>query len=487
MLKASEQEFNRLVKEKSEIKDCITKYIGYIISGFGIGGIVIKFSVEGNPSMTVGMLIVLLIVITFFLEIIWHKIKSHNQIVGYLQLMSQEQNFYKLDNYYDKTDKKKYLIQPGIKYEHEELIKMQNFSTWEFIKSRLSSDDFLDKVKDQHKAIRKATYHFIPPKTLGFQKLPVGQFENWDVEFFETIIAKIYQKIRPSFKKKSTLIHLFHSFKFIYFVNNRSIPVKAILKARDRNIEAQNKIMGTNQPIDLKYFISGWSYPIKILQISFTLFFIILLVAFYQLKQLSPFVLCDESISIFGECILVTLWKSFHLAKFVPTIYFLLLLSLLFLWIWRYVFRLPQIVYGDGSIDYYCWKFLGYRVQVLNHHQIVPEYFSRSYIRFHKSKVLLYQINNNLSVIGVNIRDNFKGCQICKASKVDKNIKRFCEKKGNLNLNRCVNLIDICSKCYAAYEVQLRNYTIFDEVGCKVHDLMYPKLKKYISSTPNNR
>ena len=100
MLKPSIAEFNRLSTEKSEIKDCITKYVGYIIATFGAGGLILKYSTEKNPEITTGLLLMIMLIITFYLEVIWHKILSHNQAVGYMQLMAQEQRFYHLNYKY---------------------------------------------------------------------------------------------------------------------------------------------------------------------------------------------------------------------------------------------------------------------------------------------------------------------------------------------------------------------------------------------------
>lgn len=101
MLKASEKEYEYLGKEVTDIRSCITRYIGYIIGSNGILFILIKYMYNTDVSVildsgkvlsfnTLLLPLVGILVISSLFFIVDYKFASHNRHVGYMQLLSQE-------------------------------------------------------------------------------------------------------------------------------------------------------------------------------------------------------------------------------------------------------------------------------------------------------------------------------------------------------------------------------------------------------------
>ncbi len=154
-------------------------------------------------------------------------------------------------------------------------------------------------------------------------------------------------------------------------------------------LDYQEIIKGVNQT----YMSNGWSYIKKITQLAFLLitglflYFIYLILSKYHYVGFS-------SLS----------WDILRIP-----IMFIIGLFLYIFWIGRYLARLPQIISGEGSIEYFCWTFFIYRVQFLNSLGLVPVYFSKPFLRYFKNKMIL----SKKEILNDSIIDN-SNCFLCK-------------------------------------------------------------------------
>ena len=76
----SDKEYENLKKDTAEIRQCITRYIGYIVSISGFSGILKIFFEGTSPKNTQLVLSLSLVITTLLFEIIWYKFKSHLEI-----------------------------------------------------------------------------------------------------------------------------------------------------------------------------------------------------------------------------------------------------------------------------------------------------------------------------------------------------------------------------------------------------------------------
>ena len=91
------KEFELIRAEMSTVKDCITKYIGFVLGGsgvavYGIAGMG-KNSDNHSSMSTFEMVIVcfaISIIIHFVLLVLFYKFHSHNRFAGYCKLLNHE-------------------------------------------------------------------------------------------------------------------------------------------------------------------------------------------------------------------------------------------------------------------------------------------------------------------------------------------------------------------------------------------------------------
>jgi hypothetical protein len=359
MLIFSENEYENLRKDTSEIRGCITNYIGFIITITGFSGFAKYLINDNNNAIALLLLLaIVILIITLLFEIIWYKFKSHNRFVGYMELLMQEQDVIFRDKLDDNSLSTKRYVTTYKEFIASDKELPKNIPTWEYIMSRLNNTFFqkynynekqkLDSLID---TTENSRFVFaIPDKYHGLIDI-----EHKDSEFFKKIIWNLYgDKIKPSF---FTLIKRF-IFSFIYLFNSKS---KRIID---------------DCYIDKRYMVSGWEYPKKITQIAFCAITLLFFYFIYILGTNYNLNFATEIFSLKGE-------KGFAiiLTVFATLTYFI--------WIFKYAAGLKKLIYGIYSIESYCWNFFVFRIQLLNSKGLIPVYFSRSFLRFFKTQVLV--------------------------------------------------------------------------------------------------
>ncbi len=369
MLEFSDKEYQNLRGDVKEVRSCITTYIGYIISATilsGLPGIVGSF-IEKKSSSDYQIIFTLttMIAVTFLFEIIWYKFKSHNRLVGYMQLMLQEQSCLFIEDIKpDHLENGKYIK------DYKKLLKKKkktNYSneitSWEVIMAAHNrpkvphSDETLQRILKSSSDLK---YVFSMPDKYGYSNLK--NYKDLDSEFFKEIIFKVYGE--SGFKEKKR-------FLIISYIKQLFVSLRYLVKSDSRRIINDTEI-------DRKYLVSGWKYPKEVTRIAF--FVIVLLGCFSAFLAI------------------------FHLHTW-SWAYLIVILFIIWWWLHIYVVNIKDIVYGKNSIDGYCWSFFLSRVRTLNTAGIIPIYFSRNFIRFFKSK-MIFQILTTTG-FGVELRNMF--------------------------------------------------------------------------------
>lgn len=186
------------------------------------------------------------------------------------------------------------------------------------------------------------------------------------------------------------------------------------------------KIEETGIKIDKKYVTTGWLYPKKVLQIV-TIPFVLLYFAFFIITFWKLDALISKA-GIYGT--------EFYLYWVILAVICTVLLVIFFN---RYIGQLKNVIYGTASPDFYCWSFFISRIQLLNSYGIVPVYFSRSFIRFYKSRLILSHFRNEIEITDVN------SCKVCQDS-IQDNDKSIIKSSNILKPNY------ICKNCSDTYE-----------------------------------
>ena len=397
----SDKEYQNLRSDTAEIRSCITRYIGYIIAIAGFSGL-LKYiletrSNESNDIMSnLLILAISIVIITFFFEIIWYKFKSHNRFVGYMQLLMQEIDAIPIQNEYviseEQVDQKDY-IKNYKKYLNQKPDKgLKDFYSWEFVMSRLHGNfygkrEYRRKEAALIKAIGKTKFVFSVPDNL----YPYIELDDHDQSFFEGILFPQYLR-----NNSLSFMNRFRSyFRYLYTMDA--------------------EIILDDLKIDKRYVVNGWRYPKKITQIGFTAVFVIYAYFLYTfLKYYIKIVEIDrylEGNSLGEDSILLWtkmidyIFKIYHskgteLLQISELVMASLLGATTFFfgfWVFKYVRKLKDLVYGRDSIDFYCWMFLIYRTQMLNDKGLVPVFFSRSFIRYFKTNLYSRILFDNLS------------------------------------------------------------------------------------------
>jgi len=373
MIKSSEKEYEHLQREVQEIKNCITKYLGYIIAVAGGSGLVFRYTFqdESKSHLTLFATIVTLIILTFLFDIIWYKFKSHNRHVGYIQMLSQELVHIPIDEFESYSEYKAYLDKfQDLKIENEEEVTKNSIFTWQYSMSRFFSSD-MEKTKTKRftkrkdkllTATQRSNFIFKLSKGLKYESLPYETYSQLDTNFFREVIFPLYGNNRNYESIKNQILRYLKALKdFPKFIRYTYFG-KSFL-------DYQELIKGVNQ----SYMSNGWSYIKKITQLAFLmitglyLYFLFLVVSKYHIVHYSEIN-----------------WENLKIPAMV-----LVGTSVYIFWIGRYLGRLPQIISCEGSIEYFCWTFFIYRVQFLNSLGLVPVYFSKSFLRYYKNKMIL--------------------------------------------------------------------------------------------------
>jgi len=391
MIRASEKEYEILKSEVAEVKACITRYIGYIIGLTGLAGLSIKYF--SSPSSVFTLLLIIqvaaLLIILLF-EIIWYKFNSHNRYVGYIQLLTQEVGYNELTEEMIKDVDKSYLDKCCSNSTKIDLTS--NIFSWEFVMSRLNTSMFANVEGKTLSVSSKTKFVFRLPPGRKYSELP-EEYCTLDKVFFIKVIQPLYgmHGTKDEGRRIFLFKKLFSTFiPLLFSVYNLYRPIR----------KTSFKFANTN--IDKRYLSTGWLYPKKMVQVVMIPFS--LLVGFYFFISYSKFDLILNNLLDQG----LTLW--------VFSAFIMLLMYYTFLR--RYVLRLSDVIYGKGSIDYYCWTFFLYRVQILNSFNIIPTYFSRNFIRFYKSRTILNYISERVvKVVGGDSK-----CICCEKNRATKTI-----------------------------------------------------------------
>ncbi|HRK00964.1 MAG TPA: hypothetical protein PL089_15240 [Ignavibacteria bacterium] len=272
MLQASEKEYQVLKREISDLRICITKYTGYIISIFGASILINKIFFEKNllgSSLSILVLLaVTILIVTLLFDVVWYKFNSHNRYVGYFQLLSQEVSHHDLnrDELFLKDKLYLDLYQDSNKSPNNS--KDKNLLTWEYLISRFINAQFHQKKNDLLKATDKVRFVFKIPPPYTYRYLSEGlkvKYDNIDNEFFKKIIYELYGYKEGNYSFRGYFKDLFvstaqiwNSIKFLYS------PIR----------EKTNTVKKIN--IDSKYLSGGWEFPKKITQIAFILIILLM-------------------------------------------------------------------------------------------------------------------------------------------------------------------------------------------------------------------
>ncbi len=405
MLSISIKEYDYLKNEVLEIRRSINRYIGYIISVAGISGVLIKYLYATNSAgddevyvnpISILISLVALIVITFLFEMLFYKFKSHNRYCGYMQLLSQEMFSAELD--YDvlsnesKTLKKDYLkLELKSQYTPDGLTDL---ITWEFVMSRYNNVGCETSIKNILKSTDKIKFKFSFPRDIDLDE--VADFEKLDEKFFTKIIIDLYSFNK---RKKGNLPRL--GFGVDAEENDSQVDVDwvsdkkrgllgqiwvevrygfgVLFSFRKVNTrERVAKIIGAS--VDSKYLSFGWQYPKKLTQIGFLSFICLSFVLFYG------FISCYWSAITVGKI------------EVLPVTVFAVWLMIFLRWIFTFFGNLSHLIAGKYSIEYYCWLFFIFRVQVLNKNNIFPEFYCRGFTRYFKSHLIWSYCKNEVTV-----------------------------------------------------------------------------------------
>jgi len=360
MNKNSTVEYNNLRSDLKEIKSCITRYIGYIIGISGLTAVIAKYLIASETGSGLAprpfsaiVIVTSIFMVTFLFEILWYKFKSHNRYSGYMQLLSQETDLFMLDESMKNDPEKTYLTSKELEiYDDSE-----DFIIWELIMSRTNNTKEKSSLKQILKATERAYYNFGYNQDYDADKL--SNYTSYDTKFYNKIIYPI--------NKRKTGIR-----NFCLFVLNAIIQTVSIFFNRFPQLGLQR--------IDNKYISYGWNYPIKIIQIGFISITGLSLSLFFIISQNShefnKYYVYDERIN---------LGVILYFATFL----------ILARWIFNFIGKSHEILFGRYSIDYYSWLFFIFRIQYLNSKNILPKYYSRSYVRFFRSRMILNYLEIN--------------------------------------------------------------------------------------------
>ncbi|MFK7750178.1 MAG: hypothetical protein AB8B65_17435, partial [Kordia sp.] len=307
--------------------------------------------------------------------------------VGYMQLLMQEQGIISSDTLSEKEILRKDYIKKYKEYklklkDYEELDIPSNIPSWGIMISRLNNNFFqkhkkrpADKLDNILQSTNKSKFVFSVPDE-HYHSIKINKYDS---QFFKKIIWELYGESFNTLTKernKSSLSKRLQRFLYspLFLMNFNS------------------KKFIDDYEIDKNYLVSGWKYPKKITQIAFTSITFIFIYFCYILRSNYEFIEWNS---------IVTKNISLPLQEVLPCVLFIISVSFYLVWLTRYVLNLKLLVYGKHSIDSYCWNFFLFRVQLLNSKGIIPIFFSRSFLRFFKTNLLIrqyegYDIKNNI-------------------------------------------------------------------------------------------
>lgn len=213
MFIGSEKEYELLKSEVDTIKKSILQFIGFILSIAGIAVAIGKIFLnpgdgKDNNVIMLGAIVAGLVATTLLFEIIWYKFKSHNRLVGYIQLLTQEIGFVNLTEDIKKkesTHDKSYL--DNVKIGENTDIYSQKLFTWEYMMMRLNNADFDDSKERILESIQKAHFKFSIPVSKEYKNIRIDLRDHLAQDFFKNVVKVLY---KPNKKLGRMLIDKIH-------------------------------------------------------------------------------------------------------------------------------------------------------------------------------------------------------------------------------------------------------------------------------------
>lgn len=362
----SENEYERLKKDMADVRSCITRYIGYIITATGFSG-VIKYFVSSHVTLenTLFLLTTTLVVVSLLFDVIWYKFKSHNRFAGYMQLLMQERAIISRNKLTDNEFKNKdYIKQYSEILKQQEKVTITDLPTWDLMMSRLNNNYILKSngvrkttKEDLLKATNRRQFVF----SISDRHERSIRIERRDHLFFSKVIWPLYGD-------HETVT----GFDWLW---SRVIELP---KALAYLLHPNHKQFIDSKGLDQRYIVSGWEYPRIITKIAFSAVFLIFIYYIYLLGANYSLVINQATFDTLD-------WPATIMTGVVSWFFGR--------WLLKYVSDLKEVIYGRYSIDAYCWTFFIYRIQLLNSMELIPVYFSRNFLRFFKSRDYYHRIS----------------------------------------------------------------------------------------------
>lgn len=187
MLQASVKEYELLDKEVQTIRDCITRYIGYIIGSNGIAYLMFgipQFNKYIQPDIVLGVVLVIVTAIYYILD---YKFASHNRYIGYRQLLSQE-------IFHVNIEKPQPISGPDIDKGYISAVQKclnipENIFSWDYIQSKWNNRTKSKQYPESYYNKLDARLQ-LPDDYKSFYVAGVDKGKNTIQLFFENIIWK---------------------------------------------------------------------------------------------------------------------------------------------------------------------------------------------------------------------------------------------------------------------------------------------------------
>lgn len=479
-------------KNSLEIRNCITRYIGYIISATIVSGVIGTSVFNKKESLENSLIIITIamIIVTFLFKIIWYKFKSHNKFEGFKFLISHEtdyihknklrkENIFR-EKFREYLKEKLKLNEKDLKYLNAEednkkrsyeIIQKTNLYI-KYYKSFISEKKHkFNDLNSFNIALSRRNDAYVLNNSLDHEKLKIklldsgvkSQFvfstsekhydhikiDNYDSKFFSKIIWPIY-----GVKEKQNMISYF---------KNLFLSLKTLFLQK---MKMPHDYFG----IDNKYTTIGWRYPRLITRIAF-----LSILGIYILFILKLYRGYSIDYTYFHSTLN---FKKLFFDK--DSFAFLLLITntgIILYWIDRFIANINQLIWGRDSIEGNSWQFFFYRVQYLNRvYNIIPIYFSRNFSRFFKTNLIIRFINDNDNGELNKIKN------IINTSTEDKIISREKEVFGeDINFNKEFYITQA-----KGYYSNLKDYKSFNDYQRVIHNLIKEKSKIYYKTTYNN-
>jgi hypothetical protein len=312
------------------------------------------------------------IILSLLFRIIVYKFNSHNKIAGYIRLLTQE------IDYIDFNEKNPNKVCSSVNLEGTIL-------SWEFIMGKW--DKLIPRNKFPIKTFKNIKFHFQPSNNI-ILKNSVNSDKSIDelrYDYFEKIKHdSIMEEEKMNFLENiifnnNRILTLTDSylktFELLYnYLVNKVFYQESNWKYRFFHL---NKVYK-------KYKTSSWQYPFVIFKI-FTIIYIIFLIILVKLSTDNAYVF-DKVVERYGDSSFnLLLCNNQNIIWF--SIFTIIIINYLY-----FLKETVRVLILDKSVDFYCWAFLPFRVQLLNEYDFTPIYSSNFFRRYKNSLSYLHLI-----------------------------------------------------------------------------------------------